>query len=521
LTRRAPLVLGGLVVLGLLLRLALYDDALFGDELSTYFVVHGHGLHQMIGLVHSDQEQTPPLYFGLAWLSAKLGGGADVLRLPSMVAGLAAIPLVYALGVRTVGRAAGLFAAALVALSPFMIFYSSEARSYAVLMFLTLASTYALVSALRTRRAAWWAVYAVASCGAMYTHYTGLFLLAGQALWALAAHRAAWRPLLIANAAAAVAYLPWINGYREDSRSPATHIIDLLHPFTAHNAASDLGRVALGTPFLGLGALPGTWGLVLIAAGLVLAAVTALARGRPRPSEGVVLILVCAASVPVGAALASIVGPSVYLPRNLITAAPYLALAAGALVHSSPRPARLVAGTLLLAGFAVGAALSLKASNQRPDYNAAADFIARNAKPGDPVAEISFVPFQAPGVLQSLEVAMADKGLAGTHPVLRVGIPTAAADRRRREPPGPGQFAPITTPDPAAQAQRAAAIARGGTLFVAPPGGATPAFLRALANNPETRFLAALPGGLRLVGTRRFPGIGGGAPVLVYRWGTG
>jgi hypothetical protein len=276
--------------------------------------------------------------------------------------------------------------------------------------------------------------------------------------------------------------------------------------------------MAIGTPFVRLSSLPGPWGLGLIAAGLALAAATALARGRPRPSDGVVLVLVCAGAVPVGAAIASIVGPSVYLPRNLITAVPYLALAAGALVSSSPLPARAVAAALVIAGVAVGAALSLQASNRRPDYNAAADFIARNSKPGDPIAEISFVPFEAPGILQSLEVALADKGLNATHPVLRVGLPTVAADRRRREPPGPGQFAPIATPDPATQARRGAALARGGTLFVVPPGAATPAVLRAARNNPETPFFAALPRGLRLVGTHRFPGVAGGAPVLVYRW---
>ena len=45
-----------------------------------------------------------------------------MLRAPSFLAGVAAIPLVYLLGARTVGRAAALVAAAITALSPFMIF---------------------------------------------------------------------------------------------------------------------------------------------------------------------------------------------------------------------------------------------------------------------------------------------------------------------------------------------------------------------------------------------------------------
>jgi hypothetical protein len=111
---------------------------------------------------------------------------------------------------------------------------------------------------------------------------------------------------------------------------------------------------------------------------------------------------------------------------------------------------------------------------------------------------------------------MADKGLAATHPVVRVGLPTVASDRRRREPPGPGQFAPIPIPDPAAQARRFAAIPPGGRLIVAPVGGLSAAFIHAAPNNPQTEFLRALPRDLRLVAAHRYPGIAGGAPVLVY-----
>jgi mannosyltransferase len=515
LSRRAWLLLGGLVAVGLLLRLASYDDALYGDELSTYFVVHGHSLSRMMAIIHSDQEQTPPLYFVLAWLSAKLGGGAQTLRLPSMVGGLAAIPLVYALGARTVGRLAGLLAAALVALSPFLIFYSTEARSYAVLMFLALASTYALVCALQTGRRRWWALYAVASCAAMYTHYTGLFVLVAQALWALWAHREAWRALLIANGAAAVGYIPWLGGYSQDANSPGARVIEAIHPFGAGTAARDFGHLALGAPFVGLRALPGAWALALIGAGLAIAAAVVVARGGRRPSPQLALVIVAAAAVPLGAGAASIIGPSVYLSRNLITAAPFLALVAGALLSAPRGLVRAVAASLVVGGCAVGAAMTLDAGNQRPDYNALADYVQRTGRPGDPVAEVSVV-FAGPAILQSLEVAMADKGLTSVHPVLRVGLPSIAADRRRREPPGPGQFAPIAIPSPVALAHRADLLSSNGTLFVALQGGVTTSLLRRLPSNPETRFLAALPKRLHLVRKVTFPGLNGGAPLLVY-----
>ena len=76
-------------------------------------------------------EITPPLSFLLTWLTTRLGESPELVRLPALVAGIAAIPLVYLLGVLTVGRRAALLGATLTALSPFMIFYSAEARATA------------------------------------------------------------------------------------------------------------------------------------------------------------------------------------------------------------------------------------------------------------------------------------------------------------------------------------------------------------------------------------------------------
>ena len=92
--------------------------------------------------------------------------------------GVATIPLVYLLGVRTVGSPAALVAAALTALSPFMIYYSAEARGYALMMALVALSTLAMLLAVDTRRTALVGpVRASARCAAVYTHYTCVFVL--------------------------------------------------------------------------------------------------------------------------------------------------------------------------------------------------------------------------------------------------------------------------------------------------------------------------------------------------------
>ena len=53
-------------------------------------------------------------------------------------------------------------------------------------MFFIVLSTLALLRAVRPGASrAWWGIYALAAAGAAYSHYTAIFVLAGQAIWSL------------------------------------------------------------------------------------------------------------------------------------------------------------------------------------------------------------------------------------------------------------------------------------------------------------------------------------------------
>src|SRR6188472_4253463 len=97
-------LVAGLTAVGFAIRVANVLLSLFGDELSTYWIVHGHSLGDVLSSVRSNDEITPPLYFVLGWLSLHLGSGPAWIRLPSLLAGTVTIPLIYLLGLRTVGR---------------------------------------------------------------------------------------------------------------------------------------------------------------------------------------------------------------------------------------------------------------------------------------------------------------------------------------------------------------------------------------------------------------------------------
>ena len=121
----AALLVAVATAIGFALRVALVDQSLSSDELSSYWVVTRHtGLSGVWDVVHSDAEITPPLYFLLAKLTTQIGATPAMMRLPSLLAGTASIPLTYLVGKRTLGRQVGVAAATLAAVSPFMINYS-------------------------------------------------------------------------------------------------------------------------------------------------------------------------------------------------------------------------------------------------------------------------------------------------------------------------------------------------------------------------------------------------------------
>ena len=490
------LIVVALTAVGVALRLAVAQQSLFADELSTRFIVAGHGLADVVSVVHTDAEITPPLFFVLAWLTTRPGLTPELLRAPSLIAGAAAIPLVYLLGVRTVGRRAALVGAALTTFSPFMVFFSAQARSYELMIVLVLGSTLCLLTAVEQRRTRWWVAYAVCACAAAYTHYTCVFALAGQLGWLLWAHPEARRAAVTASAAAAVGFLPWLSGLQGDLQSPTTDILSALQPFDPHYIRASVVHWAIGLPDLSprtrIALLPGTAAVVafLLALGVGLAAFAAAAvRGRLRVDREVVLVIVLAASVPVGEAVASAVGSNLFSARNLAASWPAFALCVAALlVAAGPRLGTAAAG-LAIAAFAVGGVKLLDPDLRRPDYDGVVAFVDDTAAARDVVVDgVSAAPAGVPTAM--------DVEFAGHHRVVPLGRPKVRYD----------PFRILAAPPPAGdQVRRAAAAARGGRLYLllAPEG---PLMAEAIA---------AVPSDYRRVETRTFPGINP-IKVLVY-----
>ena len=127
------------------------------------------------------RDHVPLLYWLTTAVLRLLPEHEVTLRLVSALAGVLAVPLLAALGRAVRLPGAGLWAALLLAVSPFHIRYSQEARHYALLLLFGLLATVLLLRALERGRMRDWAAYGVAAALALLTHYSAWLLLLAQA----------------------------------------------------------------------------------------------------------------------------------------------------------------------------------------------------------------------------------------------------------------------------------------------------------------------------------------------------
>jgi hypothetical protein len=186
--RAAHLVLA-LTLLAAAIRFAtLSQQSLWLDE--SYAIEDiGRPFGAMLSWVDA-REGSPPLYFVLLWFWAKVfGTGAVGLRALSAIAGIATVPMVYAAGAALASRRAGLVAAAFTAVSPLMVWYSQDARPYALLVALCAASLWFAARAVSGGSWRWLAAWAIAASLALATHFFAGFLVAGELVWLCVALR--------------------------------------------------------------------------------------------------------------------------------------------------------------------------------------------------------------------------------------------------------------------------------------------------------------------------------------------
>jgi 4-amino-4-deoxy-L-arabinose transferase-like glycosyltransferase len=392
----------GLVGAGAALRFATLGlQSYHHDEIVTVSRILPGSFWQAMDAV-GFSESAPPLYYALAWIWTQLTGTGEFgLRSLSALAGVATIPVAYLIGAELRGRRAGIAAAALVAVNPMLLWYSQEARAYALFALLTALSLLYFLRALPTedvppvegpygystggtsRRVALWGVF---SALALATHYFAVFPVAAEALWLLwRRRRASWPGLAIVAGAGlllaplaihqmSIGHAEWIGGYGLGHRLWGSGITLLL---------GETGDVIARPvhPFLAL--LP-----AVLAAG---ALASILVRGEASERRAAwIPFAIAAATVAIPVALGLLDPAKDYvLARNLMPAVvPALLVLAIGFTLRRARRLGMALGSLFAAyslAFCIWASAS--PSLQRPEWDAVA---AKLGEPSGPRATVTW-----------------------------------------------------------------------------------------------------------------------------------
>ena len=186
--------LAALTILAAAMRLSTLDlQSFWYDEAFTpVHVLHPSLLATLRSVVHT--ENTPPLWYVIAWADARvLGTGEVALRLPSAIAGIATVPVAWAIGRElTARRATAIAAAAFVTVNPLFVWYSQEARAYGLFVLTSALAMLCFLRALHSTTPRRLTAFAVTASLAPLSHYFAAFLVAPMIVMLLLRGRLPW-----------------------------------------------------------------------------------------------------------------------------------------------------------------------------------------------------------------------------------------------------------------------------------------------------------------------------------------
>lgn len=210
----APLPVSLLVItaVGAVLRCyRLSQNSLWTDEIASFITAKERFWTIPEAALRQDAFE-PPLYFWFLHLIAGGFGDSEVaLRSLSVIAGALTIPLVWFLVWElSRQRQVATLAAAFLALNPLHLWYSQEARPYALMIFFGTAALVALARALREPTHWLWTLFVVFSSLAMLTHAVAVVVPIIAFVWVLLRDDRArtLRPTLLALGANLVLIAP-------------------------------------------------------------------------------------------------------------------------------------------------------------------------------------------------------------------------------------------------------------------------------------------------------------------------
>ncbi|MCL4389952.1 MAG: glycosyltransferase family 39 protein [Patescibacteria group bacterium] len=159
-----------ILVIGFLFRLINLNQSLWLDEAISVLAVKNNSFWQLVTQFAPGDFHPPLYYLILKFWDSFFGYGEISSRFLSVVFGTMAVAFVYLIGKRLFSKKVGLVAALFLSVNPLAVYYSQEARMYALVMLAVTAAVYFFVSKRR-----WW--FTLAFLVALYADYLPWLLI--------------------------------------------------------------------------------------------------------------------------------------------------------------------------------------------------------------------------------------------------------------------------------------------------------------------------------------------------------
>jgi mannosyltransferase len=376
-------IVAGLTALGAVLRFATLGlQSYHHDEIVTATRVLGSDFFHAMNAV-GFSESAPPLYYALAWVWTQVTGTSEWgLRSLSAMAGVLTIPVAYLVARELRGRGTGLIAAALVAVNPMLLWYSQEARAYALLTLFCALSLLCCVRALQEQEGERrdFVLWGVFSALALATHYFAVFPLGAEVILLLRRRGRATLAGLWIVALAAVLLAPLVIHQMSYGHAEWIGKFTLGHRLwetAATFVTGETGDIIGGPERPELAFVP-------LALALATFALLALRGDRKEKRAAAVPLMVGGFTVGIPLLLAVVSTTKDFvLARNLLPAlVPFLlAVAVGLGVKRARRLGVAIAAALLAYSLAFCIWVSFEPELQRPDWNTVADHLGEAEAP--------------------------------------------------------------------------------------------------------------------------------------------
>lgn len=361
-------LLGLIVALAFGLRLAGLGDRLSADEGYSWLVASAGSWDLFLDRL-ADFENTPPLFYAL--LAPLPLGDEAWLRLPSLIAGTAIVPVVYCVARPPLGTRAALLGALALAVAPYAVSFSNYSRGF---MLATLGCLLALWGAARIaegRDRGWWALCFAGGVVAVWSEYyaAGFLVVLAVVLFAVTKRASA-----LLAAAPILTLAPWAGQIARGLDRVDETKVSPTYPLDPSEAIVPLVFGEHGTA----SAAAGRWLQLLVVVAVIGACGWALRRGSP-----VAFKLVGGTALGVLAVhfVAAALGPDVFAQRYLTVLIPLGAIALGAALDAIPSRAAAPVAAAALALLGIAVAVERTGREIEPDYEAAAELVRDG--PGD------------------------------------------------------------------------------------------------------------------------------------------